>query len=281
MSYKYRFIKPIKDPEVLKHLYSYNMSQIGAADHKNLFREYIHVYKDWLSNSGDIKIIGLEKFPYIYFTNGVCGAIDAVVFNTKYKFFSSASDDFPYYKFAVKAGQRQWKNISTSEKQILLFISNPQYSSGIFEKNLIQSQEFNKDIFYDMSYIGCCLWKGEYVIPAVCRFCAFSLSKAFGLEKYRLGILFSKEKLSSLEMLHKLNYLNFNSISISIHMMKHFNISYIPDKYREKYKDICQINKLTETHCPWIALSNGQRTGVSHLYHTNISTPGGVKSSVK
>ena len=226
--------------------------------------------KNWLSENGDIRIIGLDEFPYVYFTDGVCGAIDAVIFNSNYKKFSSAPDDFPYYKFAVKAGHREWKDIRflNPGTQALFFVSNPKYSNGLFEKTLLRpfEQKKNIDIFYDMSYIGCCLWKGKIIIPDICQFCAFSLSKAFGLEEYRLGILFSKNKLASLEMLHKLNYLNFSSISISLYMIKRFGISYVPNKYREQYKRICQAHALSETHCPWIALLDGQRMGISHLY---------------
>ena len=268
MSYKYHLTKTLKDPEVLNHLYAYSLSQIRERSSESLFNEYVNTYKHWLSKSGDIKIIGLDAFPYVYFTSGVCGAIEAVIFNSRYRTFSTISDDFPYYKFAVKAGRKQWKNSSFSANNgTLLFVSNPQYSNGIFEENLLGSFKTKSDmnIFYDMSYVGCCLWKGDIIVPNTCKFCAFSLSKAFGLENYRLGILFSKYKLSSLDILHKLNYLNHNSLCLSIYMMKKFNISYVPNKYKEKYKLICRKHSLSETHCPWIALLNGQRIDVSHL----------------
>ena len=271
MAYKYQFIGSLKDPEVFRYLRGYNLDLIQREESINLFRKCVDTYKKWLSEGGDIKIVGLDCFPYVYFTNGVCGAVESVVFSSGYENFFASLNDFPYYKFAVKSGRRKWKNPDCeTHDPVLMFVSNPQYSTGVFKEKLLGSfnDKKNVNVFYDMSYITCCLWKGEIDLSSACEFCAFSLSKAFGLEHYRLGILFSKRKLPSLEVWHRSGYLNVNSLSLSIYMMKQFSMNYLPRKYGEKYKRICKERGLTETHSPWLALSaEGQRVGVSHLYN--------------
>lgn len=273
--YHYQPSRTLKDPEVFKHLYKCKFQNLKKNDVKSLFKEYVDTYKAWLSEGSDIQLIGLDKFPYVYFTSGVCGAIEAVIACSRYKWFSGISNDFPYYKFAVKTGGKNWllwpqQQNTSNVRKTLLFLSNPQYKTGIFETDMFQPYIKRReiDIFYDMAYIGCCLWKGKITIPDKCAFCAFSLSKAFGLENYRLGILFSRHELPWLEALHQTYYLNIQSLYLAIHLMKKFSLSYIPNKYRKAYEYICKKHLLRETDSPWIALSKtNEKKFISHLYN--------------
>ena len=270
--YNYHPSVTLKDPEVFDYLYKCKFSKLKNRNTKELLNEYIDTYKYWLNKNNEIQLIGINKFPYIYFTSGVCGAIEAVVSCSKYRCFSGIPNDFPYYKFAVKTGKKNWLDLKDPvnlQKKTLLFLSNPKYSNGIFETNIFQPYINQKevDIFYDMAYIGCCLWKGKFILSDKCAFCAFSLSKAFGVENYRLGILFSKYKLPWLEALHQSCYLNIHSLFLGIYLMKKFSIDYIPNKYRQNYKEICKKNDLKETNCPWFALSRtNKKQFVSDLY---------------
>ena len=87
---------------------------------------------------------------------------------------------------------------------------------------------------------------------------AFSFSKMFGIQYHRVGILFSKKPINTLEMFKKEAYVNLAGVDL-INQLMSFSPSYFYDKYRCQADEICKGLNLETTPSLWFGRKNNKK----------------------
>jgi hypothetical protein len=80
----------------------------------------------------------------------------------------------------------------------------------------------------------------------------------FGIQYHRIGILFSKKPINTLEMFKKEAYVNLAGVDL-VNQLMSFSPSYFYDKYRGKADDICKRLNLETTPSLWFGRKDNKK----------------------
>ena len=128
-----------------------------------------------------------------------------------------------------------YKQYTIYQFTILRYSSEHPQTKSLLEENS----------FVDLAWAGGSGLKKTYDLSKV-GYVAFSFSKMFGIQYHRIGILFSKKPINTLEMFKKEAYVNLDGVDL-VNQLMSFSPSYFYDKYRGKADDIFKQLNL-ETH---------------------------------
>ncbi len=269
-----RGTNPVKNNKVLSELKSIKMSEIlkeGLGNPK-LKEDFFLKYLKWLQDCSTSPVIGLEKFPQIYYVNGVTQSYDIFFWEHQGKRFRTVKGDYPYVKLAVN----NWVYLEDDElqKNDALVLTCPFYENGDiprnFEQILDQCLELRIPVMIDAAYFGTCYDTSfDYSHPAI-EMVSFSLSKCLSLFAYRVGILFCKKSFSHLEELQKqTKYFNQAGAYIGARLMDKFPADFMPLNYKKFHQDVCQDLDLLPTKCIMLANVKNQDKRFDKLLEDN------------
>jgi len=180
-------------------------------DHNNLIKnrhdiqeKFIENFISWF-NKGHFKVKGLKDFKHVYITTGVSESINMAI--TEHRLRPEVvSDDYPgyiaQYLMIRKAGIRCTNNTP--------FISLPFYDTA--DEHPQTQSLLEQNTFVDLAWAGGSGLKKTYDLSKV-GYVAFSFSKMYGIQFHRVGILFSKKPIKTLEMF-KLRHMSIWLVSI-------------------------------------------------------------------
>ena len=202
-------------------------------------KDFADYYKKWILSSTNCKIFGLDNFNY-YLTDGVTGAfsdfeksfshLKSVVFRGEYPFHRDTGCSTIDHISELKFGQK-------------LYISCPFAAHGCvhfnFDLILESCEKQNIPVFIDMAYFGACSISSLDLNYKCIKFIGFSMSKAFGTGFCKIGLCFTNEKNTFMELLNQYSYVNHVSIGIHQEIIKNFSPDYLYNKYRQKQIEIC------------------------------------------
>ena len=220
---------------------------------KNRFTLIDQFKEDFLKwiNTGNLKFTGLEKFPYIYITNGITEFVQEVIPEHSLRPISQA-EEYPGYMYKAQICMKS--KIKLENK--IPVISLPFYATAdIHEKT---EEIISQDSIVDLA------WASNYKLEKTfdlskSKYVAYSFSKTFGIQYHRLGIVFSKEPIWSLEVYHKNFYVNLVAVSLVTELMKNFNANYLYDKYNKEIEDLCYQNDLQPTNSLWFGTKDNKK----------------------
>ena len=255
-----RIVKAVNDLEVREHISSAPFYDWYSS--KRVFESTSHlkpVYKNWLLNSTNSKIEGLDTFENIDFTFGITQSLDDLLWKHKNQRLRIYEREY-HYTFRLHQNYEYLENESIKDNDWVL-ISVPFCFDGNIPKNL----DFILDECYENNvpvYIDAAFYALSYGItldlshPAI-KEVYFSLSKSLGMGFLRTGLKFSKQRgYSPVSMQNDYNYSNLASILLGEYVISKFNIDHTVNKYYKEYEKICEENNLIKTSCIHIALSN-------------------------
>lgn len=195
-------------------------------------------YRNWIK-----EIIDLKDLPYCYFVNGVTDAINqwCLLEKREWQFLYG---DYEYPSVITGNGIK----VKEPMDDTLLYISNPFCATGDF----IDISDYKCPVILDCAYLGATA-KKEIVLPKNTEQVWFSFSKGWGLIGQRLGLVFSKYKIPSLDIMKNVECWNFNSVELCHLIIDNFS----PDTtYNENYKkqlDICNKWNFEPSDCFFMA----------------------------
>jgi len=244
----------VQMPEIKEVIKSYTANKY---DHnyivKNRFELIDQFKEDFLKwvNTGNLKFSGLDSFPYVYITNGITEFIQEVIPEHSIRPISQA-EEYPGYMYkaqiCIKSG--------ILLKNKIPVISLPFYATAnIHDKT---EEIISQDSIVDLA------WAGNYKLNRTfdiskSKYVAYSFSKTFGIQYHRLGVVFSKEPILSLEVYHKNFYVNLVAVGIVSELMKNFSANYLYDKYNKEFEIICEKENLEPTNSLWFGTKNGKK----------------------
>lgn len=207
--------------------------------------EFINQYKNWINNSQNFKIVGIDSFePYV--TNGVTESI--INLHTIYSNVYSLSGD---YGFSESFHNHQIiSTIDDVKAKSCFIISYPFAETGNVHGDFDYMMQYcinnEIDVFIDCAYFGISKVKELNLKNYSCiKQVAFSLSKTFATGYMKIGILFVKDKMQSfLTRLNDWDYLSKFSMKLHSLLLKDFTADYIYDKYRKIQVNICNEYEL-------------------------------------
>ena len=243
----------IQFPEI-KRVIGHYYSKIY--DHDNLIKDkhgvqdrFIENFISWF-NKGHFKVKGLRDFKHVYITNGVSEAINMAI--TEHRLRPEVvSDDYPgyiaQYLMIRKAGIRCTNNTP--------FISLPFYDTA--DEHPQTQSLLEQNTFVDLAWAGGSGLKKTYDLSKV-GYVAFSFSKMYGIQFHRVGILFSKKPIKTLEMFKTEAYVNLAGVDL-VNQLMSFSPSYFYDKYRGKADEICKRLNLDTTPSLWFGRKDNKK----------------------
>ena len=245
---------PVQLPEVTEKVKEYFANHYNHNDltvnKKVICDDFKSKFIPWL-NQGHIKFKGLEKFPYVYITNGVSEFIHNVLpehslrpvcVENEYKAYAG------YAKLFMKKGIRLKNKIDV--------ISLPFCRTGDIHPETCNILE--KPSLVDLAWAGNSGVKETFDLSKV-AYTAFSFSKCFGVQYHRIGIVYSKTPIYTFELEADYTYVNMVGVDLMRYLMMSITPNQLYDKYKHITDKLCKDNGVESTKHLWIGLKNGDR----------------------
>lgn len=230
--------RPIKHNAIQQHYFNHVFQTCTLV-------EYTTVWQNWLQNSFNKTIQGLDQFMYSDFVAGTSNVFDHFVLkHSGTKEITVLPGEFQYHKCISR---HQKFNISNSvHKNSALIISLPFSDYGKTHPNfydlLDQCNALQVPVCLDVAYWGVAkdieLNLNKY--PCIMEIAA-SLSKPFyTLETHRVGIRFSRDyQNDGISMLNEVGMQNLHSMSLGIHFMNKFSCDWNWQTHGNNYYQLC------------------------------------------
>lgn len=252
-----RGARPIQNKEIQDHYHSYQHTQITLD-------EYCDVFYNWIVDSHDKVITGLEKFKHRHFTQGTSQGFDNFVLRHATKQIVNFTGDFQYHSCISRhIDHRVVSTVKELKPGQALIISFPFSDTGnehtSFKEILELCNQLDIPVCLDIAYWGIAK---DLTVDLDCYTCIqevlCSLSKPFCvLETHRVGIRFSREYVDDgICMINEVGMTNGYSMSLGCWFMHKFNNSYNWRKYSDLYYQTCEDLLLTPTNTVIFAIGN-------------------------
>lgn len=242
---------PLQLPEV-KRVVSHYYDKIY--DHNSILKNrfdiqerFIENFVPWI-NKGYMKFTGLKDFKYVYITNGVTEAIHTTMIEHNLRPMV-VENEYPAYMAHAKV----FRETGLVLRNRIKVLSLPFYYSGQEHPTTIETLEENS--FIDCAWAGGSGIDKTYDVSKV-GYVAFSFSKMYSLQYHRLGILFSKKPVKTLDIYKEKAYVNLAAADL-VNQLMSFPPSYFYDKYKHISKRICERLGVEETPSLWIGMKDG------------------------
>jgi len=236
---------------------------------KDISNEVYNKFKleliSFISSSTLNNLTGLEKFTNIDICSGCTQFIDTIYMKGPVQTFEG---DYRYHQRLNS--DIEYTNVGNLKRNVPLIIAMPFPSTGAMHESmhLILDEAYAKQIpvHIDGAWITCCRnINFNFDHPAI-ESVAISLSKGLGLGWNRVGLRWSKN--TNDDAISVMNKFNMNlkiPVIIGRHFMKNLKSDYLWNTHESSYYKICKDFNLTPTNSIYLAMNNGQPTGVSPL----------------
>jgi len=198
-------------------------------------------FRSWIK-----EIVDLKELPYCYFVSGVTDAINqwCMAEKREWQYFYG---DYEYPSVITGNGIK----VKEPKDNMLLYVSNPFCATGDF----IDISHYKCPVILDCAYLGATA-KKEIILPKNIEQVWFSFSKGWGLIGQRLGLVFSKYKVPSLDIMKNVECWNFNGVELCHLIIDNFDPDSTHKMHYEKQLEICGQWNFEPSDCFFIAKTN-------------------------
>jgi hypothetical protein len=253
--------RAVKDEQVTKVINTVlDNRNLHLLNHNLYLEEFQTAFLNWVGDS----VTGLS-FYNSSFSNGTTQAFDSFYLRHSNKRFRCFVGEYFYHLKSWISLKKDWKfiqDIADIHPGDAVVISAPFCDTGSMHPNY-------KALLNHCSAKGipvlvdCCYYpisrnielNFEYdCIDTIC----FSLSKAFPVANYRIGIRYTKPNIADGQtLLNSINYNNNFAAFIGLKLIDNFSSDYIFLRYREKQRKVCNIIPgLTISDCAIFAVGD-------------------------
>lgn len=256
----FRGTAPVGDRQVMKVAQNFTGKGIlsGGDWNPNLRNDFLSTYIDWISSCTVAPVKGLNSYAAQYFVNGVTQAYDIFYSEHRERRFRTLAAEYPYTRLSMQ----KWallQDVDDLQAGDALVMSMPYYVHGGMPRDyralLDRCQELSIPVMIDAAYYGTCYGVSfDYDHPAI-DMVGFSLSKPFGLQSWRIGMMLSRRKLPFMEEIQvQANYFNKVGAYAGLQHLRAFKADYMPMKYQAKQRQIAYRLGLLPSDCIMLAL---------------------------
>lgn len=258
-----RLIKPIRDKTLIDIINSVDQNTYSPWD-KDLnwnerivpikqLRSSLEVWiKDWMT--------GLDKFPHMYIMNGNTDSLNTI-FNQARGTMSWFDGDYSYYKFYHQQIGKAFNALTEPKDVDDIVVTWPGYTWGNKDQLEFAEKCNPKRKHLDCAYVG--LTKPQHIDVSNFETVSISFSKTLAIPFNRIGVLFSKNEIPSLNLLNQLGYVNLSGVRLVNHIISNFNINHWWSTYGDKLEVLCNNNNLRATDCLLFAYDNTRRVSLA------------------
>jgi hypothetical protein len=210
----------------------------------------------WCSNW----LIGLDKFPHMYVTNGNTDYLLGL-FNRTNK-LSWKKDDYSYYQHWHEVTGKPYTELTEPADVDDLVVSWPGYNYGNNMEVEFANQCTAKRRHLDCAYLG--VVKPITLDVSDYETVGISFSKTLAIPYNRIGVCFSKTEIKDIDILNKIGYVNLSGVKLATHLMNNLPPDYFWNNYGgDRLLDLCKKHGLTPTDSILIAFENEKRIGLA------------------
>jgi len=260
---KNKAARPIPDMEFYSQVKNSIYSTIDNLYNSELQSIFLKKYKNWILNSKNNKIIGLDSFKELTCTYGTAQSFDEWYFKNNKKRLRILKGDFFYHSICTrnKIEFCYYEDADLNENDFMI-ISVPFSDSGNEPDNLDnilkKCEELNIPVLIDCAYM---IMAGDINLNLNydCIKCvSFSFTKGFyGCERLRIGIRFKKEyEDDGIDVANSMCMISPIGLKVAIDIMDKFDFDSVYNKYRKTQLKICKENNLIASKSVIFGLGN-------------------------
>jgi hypothetical protein len=252
--------RAVKDTQVTEFINNLLANELHLLTHNVYLEEFQTTFFNWVKGS----TLGLSLYNS-NFSNGTTQAFDSFYLRHSNKRFRCFVGEYFYHLKSWISLKKDWKFIDDITDLLpgdAVVISAPFCDTGsmhpYYETLLTHCSENSIPVLVDCCYYPISrniILNFEYdCIDTVC----FSLSKAFPVANYRIGVRYTKSNIvDGQTLLNNINYNNNFAAFVGLKIINNFSSDYIFLKYQEKQKKVCNtMPGLTISDCSIFAVGD-------------------------
>ena len=230
---RYQQGKCVPDPDTLNLEYGYDINT-------NKTEEYCDIFRQWILNTEENKVLGLDDFSESVFSQGTTESFDKFYTRHRDKKVRVFRGEYSYHNYMIDTLNLDDVGLT---KNSCVIISIPFADSGTeynYHSIMRECSRKNIPVLVDCCWFGTCAGMTfDFRYPCI-EDVVFSLSKTFPVSRLRIGVRFSRGYVDGLSQYARDGYLNFNSMGVGMKFMQEFSSDYIFKKYSKKQLEICK-----------------------------------------
>lgn len=245
----------IADPNVLK-LYTQDVNVAVSISSESIQEKFLTEYQEWIMNTKNNCVIGLDQYKYACYSNGTTEAFDKFYAKHSKRRFRFFKGEFVYHRLSCRNNNYNWDYIEDSklDSNDVVIISLPFSDTGNKHESLddvlATCDKLKIPVLLDCAYFGICNDITFDLTYKCITDVTFSLSKSLYAAHLRIGMRLTREDDDDpLFVTNKIGYINRTSAYIGRKLLKNFGPDYIYNKYRERQLEYCNILKIEPSNC--------------------------------
>lgn len=237
----------INDPECIEVLNNFKAELGTVMFDANIVDIFCNKFKQWILNSANHTIIGLDQFNHATYSNGTTEAFDKFYMRHNTRRFRCFRTEYMYHQLAWRNGWPNWQHIEDAplEANDAVVISLPFADTGdkhyLQEEILNMCDELGIPVLIDCAYFA--ISSGiamDFTHPCITDV-TFSLSKIFPVAHARIGMRLTKvDDDDTLFVYQKSFYNNRIGAKLGCEFLDKFKPDYIVNKYKKQQELFCE-----------------------------------------
>jgi hypothetical protein len=238
------------------------VTQAGCLYDTNIHNQFLERFYNWILETKNNKILGLEKFQSKVFTNGSTEAFDKFYLKNKTRRLRYFKGEYMYHAAASKSyfEAAPYLDDSPVNANDVIVISLPFADTGEEHPNmsnvLSRCSELGVPVLIDCCYFGAC---GNLTMDfnySCITDITFSLAKCFPLGFMRVGMRLTRnDDNDPLFVYNKNNYVNRLGSAVGLELLNRYTPDYNYNTYRDTQEQFCDQLGVAPSKCVFFATS--------------------------
>lgn len=229
--------------------------------------KFCEEYFQWIRDSSNHQLIGLDNFKYKNYSLGTSEAFDKFYIRNRTRRFRCFKTEYMYHQLAWRNSWPDWKFIEDEslKNNDAVVISLPFADTGdkhhLHDSILEQCEQLGIPVLIDCCYFSISTGIKFNLNYDCITDLTFSLSKAFPVAHARIGLRLTKvDDDDTMFVYQKSFYNNRFGAALGLEFIRNFSCDYIPTTYRKKQEEFCELLEVvpSKTVLFGIAQSNWQ-----------------------
>ena len=234
----------------------------GCLYDTNIHNLFLERFYNWILETKNNTIIGLEKFQSKVFTNGSTEAFDKFYLKNKNRNLRYFKGEYMYH---AAIGKSYFENVillddAPVNKNDVVVISLPFADTGDahpqMDEILTKCSELGVPVLIDCCYYGACAGLTMDFDYSCITDITFSLAKSFPLGFIRVGMRLTRnDNNDPLFVYNKNNYVNRLGSAVGLELLNRYDPDYNYNTYKEAQQQFCIELGVEPSKCVFFATS--------------------------
>jgi hypothetical protein len=237
----------------------------GCLYDTNIHNLFLERFYNWILETKNNTVIGLENFQSKVFTNGSTEAFDKFYLKNKNRNLRYFNGEYMYH---AAIGKSYFGNVTVLDdapvdKNDVVVISLPFADTGDthpqMDEVLTKCSELGVPVLIDCCYYGACADLTMDFNYSCITDITFSLAKSFPLGFIRVGMRLTRDDNNDpLFVYNKNNYVNRLGSAVGLELLNRYNPDYNYNTYKEAQQQFCIKLGVEPSKCVFFATSKNK-----------------------